>query len=661
MTTQEEGRKPVPEGELVHGHPYVIDPETGTRATLDGVPYVVANSAAANPDTPNPDDVLIEAGKRTLADMQVPVLAGKDDPNAFVFFAVLDGTGNDRHDPNFAPTGVAQIYEQLDTQIEQGYGNGRIAAAYVTGTQTRTYDDLHDGAEGYSANDRAETMYVEFCKQADAWKDKYPEAEISLATMGFSRGAEEAALLSDLVHERGIHDPDDFTYKTSGDGLVVAGSIEFKNKDKPKIASGDDVRQAYIGIDPVSEGDLKDGGFFSKGDPYGLAPTVVGGLQLTARDETRRAFIGTAHIEDGLSDDKTRANIELPGSHGDLGDAYYANGLGVRYTNIAKSYINDLVDFEKPMLSLKPEDTNFGLGSTNVIHDSHMHSPGPYLYDNDEFRRRGGRIAEEPTLGGYRPRDESLAENTRYRPASPELAPTPDSWAIAGNLYDPKEGQETICTYHPTPVEVSSPESVPSESTNQRITELREARCEAGLFAPVEKTEPAPPLEPELVKIKTPSGYTWDAPPMKGETGIEVAGTLPMNTETHPAFPMYSEAWNAMADPAKTNILSGSMSENDRARAAAAVTAAAMTGPPPLDHVNSVFLNKSGDTLIAIEGNPTDPASKRVMVPLETAVKTPVEESTKKADAALEDQQHKAPAIQNNTLQPSVAPTTRAQ
>ncbi|MBP6748489.1 MAG: DUF2235 domain-containing protein [Xanthomonadaceae bacterium] len=649
MTTQDETRSVLP-AELVHGHEYVIDPETGRKSTLDGTPY-----AAVNPD----DVALIEAGERKLADLQVPVLAGKDDPNAFVFFAVLDGTGNDTHDPNFAPTGVAQIYEQLDDQIEAGYGNGRIAAAYVTGTQTRADDNMWDGAEGYSAADRAETMYVEFCKQAAAWRDENPGAEISLASMGFSRGAEEAVLLGHLVHERGIHDPKDITYEITGDGLVKAGTVTFKQPE-PAIAAGDEVKQSLIAIDPVSEGDLKDGGFFSGGVPYGVAPTVVGGVQLTARDETRRAFIGTEHIKEGLSEDGTRANIVVPGAHADVGDGYYANGLGVRYTNMAKNYINDLVDFEKPLLTLNPVDTNLGLGSTNVIHDSHMHSPGPYLYDNDEFRERGGRIAEPPTLDS-RPMDSSLAENTRYRAASPEPAPTPDSWATVGNLYDPKDGQEATCTYHPSPVEVSSPESAPSNSTHQHITELREARCEAGLFAPVEKTEPAPPLETEKVMATDAYGTPIGMYPIEMVPSDRVADTLPMSAHTHPAFPMYSEAWNAMADPAKTNIPSGNMSENDRARAAAAVTAAAMTGPPPLDHINGVFLNKSGDTLIAIEGNPTDPASKRVMVPLETAVKTPVEESTQKAVAAMEEQQQKGLATPNNNLQPSVASTARAQ
>ena len=76
MTTQDEKPGQVPDSELVHGHPYVIDPDTGLRATLDGVPY-----AAAHAD----DEALIETQKRQQAEMEVPLLAGKDNPNAFVF------------------------------------------------------------------------------------------------------------------------------------------------------------------------------------------------------------------------------------------------------------------------------------------------------------------------------------------------------------------------------------------------------------------------------------------------------------------------------------------------------------------------------------------------------------------------------------------------
>lgn len=685
MTTQDETGS-VPANELVHGHEYVIDPETGMRARLDGTPY-----AAATRD----DLASIEAKKQQQAEMRIPLLAGKDNPNAFVFFAMLDGTGNDRHDQEHAPTGVGQTYEQLKTQINAGYGEGHVAAAYVTGAGTRSFgeDGGLDLAAGYSSNDRAETMYVEFCKQADAWLKKNPDAEISIASMGFSRGAEEAVLLSQLVEKRGVLNPAAIEYDRRADGLVDAGTIRFDDSMKPLVEPAD-VTQVVIPIDPVAEGQLEDPTLYGMPPPYlvggpgltspeamesaierysqeqsdygayGIPPSVAGVFMLQARDETRRAFIGTDHVrEEGLSDGNTRARFEMPGAHSDLGDGYYASGLGVVYTNMAKNYANNLVDFDTPLLTLNPEDPNLGLGSSNVIHDSEKHPAGPLpgemVYDEDAFRDDGKRDNVAPSRP-YEPMDPALTSDVEYRKATIAAPPAGLPFADVGIFYDAKEEQQKSCALVPPAIEVASPSNYPSSSVYNLTSTIIDAACETGAF-PVEKTEPAPPLETEKVMATDAYGTPIGMYPIESVPSDRVAGTLPMNTEMHPAFPMYSEAWNAMADPAKTNIASGNMSEDDRARAAAAVTAAAMTGPPPLDHVNNVFLNKSGDTLIAIEGNPTDPASKRVSVPLETAVKTPVEESTKKADAALEDQQHKALAVQNNTLQPSVAPTTRAQ
>ncbi len=676
MTTQDETGS-VPPNELVHGHDYVIDPETGMRARLDGTPYAAADAG---------DLADIENKKRQQAEMQIPLLAGKDNPNAFVFFAMLDGTGNDRHDQDHAPTGVGQTYEQLKTQINAGYGDGHVAAAYVTGAGTRSFgEDLGlDLAAGYSSNDRAETMYVEFCKQADAWLKKNPDAEISLASMGFSRGAEEAVLLSQLVEQRGIRDPASIEYDRRADGLVDAGTIRFDDSVKPLVEPAD-VTQVVIPIDPVAEGQLEDpmlysgAGFVPPGimSPddmaatleraskerldYGIPPSVAGVFMLQARDETRTAFIGTDHVPDGLTDGNTRASFEMPGAHSDLGDGYYANGLGVRYTNMVKNYANNLVDFDTPLLTLNPEDTNPGLGSTNVIHDSEKHPAGPLpgemVYDEDAFRDDGKRDNVAPSRP-YEPMDPALTSDVEYRKATIAAAPVASSDTDFGIFYDPKDEQQKGCALVPPAIEVASPSNYPSSSVYNITSTIFDAACETGAF-PVEKAEPAPPLEPELVKIKTPSGYTWDAPPMKGETGIEVVGTLPMNTETHPAFPMYSEAWNAMADPAKTNISSGAMSQDDRARAAAAVTAAAMVGPPPLDHIDHVVLNKSADKLIAIEGDPMDPASKRVMVPLEAAVKTLVEDSTYKAVAAMDEQKQKTPLAPQNDAQTTATPAAR--
>jgi hypothetical protein len=256
--------------------------------------------------------------------------------------------------------------------------------------------------------------------------------------------------------------------------------------------------------------------------------------------------------------------------------------------------------------------------------------------------------------------DAALTSGLEYRTATIADAPTPESWSPVGKFYDPKEAQEQGCALTPPAIQVSSPSNAPSASVYGLTSTVIDTLCETGVF-PVEKTEPAPPLKTEEVLVRDFVGRPIGMLPTELVPADRAVGMLPMSASTHPAFPMYSEAWNAMADPARTNIPWGTMSENDRSRAAAAVVAAAMVGPPPLDNINTVVLNRSNDTLIAIEGNPTDPASKRVTVPLETAVKTPVEESTRKAEAASEEQSQKATMTPNHNVQPTAASTTRAQ
>lgn len=668
MATEEQKPVSVPPGDLVPGHPYVIDPETGGRAISDGVSYASVEREK--------DLAASDAAKEQLAQMEIPVLAGKDNPNGYVFFAVLDGTGNDRHNTTEAPTGVAQIYGELDSQIKAGFGGGHVAAAYVTGAGTREYGDnaydVVDGARGYTSDDRAETMYVEFCKQAAVWHEKDPTAEISVASMGFSRGAEEAALFTRLVEERGIQNPKAMSYKTGDGGLVIAGSVTFDNippplveVPKPLVEPGK-VAQAAALVDPVPEGQLEY-------RDRRLAPSVVSAFQVTARDETRDEFAGSRHLPPGLSDESRSLNVTVPGAHADVGDGYYANGLGVRNTNLVKNYLNNLVDFDTPLLTLKPEDTYLGKGSTNVIHDSEEHKP--LVYGNDGFRQDGERDVRaelntpEPPVAygraGYGP--PVIPEgDTRREPMNTELAGSLDyrtatvASAPAGDLYDPRQEQEKGCSLVPPTIEVSSPSNAPSQSVYNVTSTMIDDLCGTGKF-PVEKTVPEPPLQTEKVLATDAYGTPIGMYPPEMVPADRVAGTLPMSASTHPAFPMYGEAWNAMADPARTNIAWGSMSENDRSRAAAAVTAAAIEGPPPLDTINTVVLNNRNDTLIAIEGNPTDPSSKRVSVPLETAVTTSVEDSTRKADAVLEEQRQQALMTPNNNFQPTVATTARAQ
>ena len=143
-----------------------------------------------------------------LDQMRIPVLLPKDDPHARLYIAALDGTGNSmvNNDPNSWSV-VARVSAQIDHLEKTGVSN--IAGGYVEGTFTqegvlRTPERLLDGRFGHSFDERVETAYFQFCVQAREWLREDPEAKIRMAGVGFSRGAEEVAVLERMVHERGL-------------------------------------------------------------------------------------------------------------------------------------------------------------------------------------------------------------------------------------------------------------------------------------------------------------------------------------------------------------------------------------------------------------------------------------------------------------------------
>ena len=78
-----------------------------------------------------------------------------------------------------------------------------------------------DGVRGHTYDPRLEEMYKRFIEQAAKWKADNPGVVITLAATGFSRGAEQAAGFTRLVHERGIEDPDGAVYQRDGNNQIT--------------------------------------------------------------------------------------------------------------------------------------------------------------------------------------------------------------------------------------------------------------------------------------------------------------------------------------------------------------------------------------------------------------------------------------------------------
>jgi hypothetical protein len=378
---------------------------------------------------------------RDLGRMQVPVMVSDDRPNERLFVAVLDGTGNDMNDPSRGPpTGPAQIFAQIRDQQNTGQLTN-VAAGYLQGPGTGSFGTW-DGARGHTFEERGETMYRQFIEQSARWLRENPEADIRVAAIGFSRGAEQAAYFTRLVDERGIQDPTGAVYTTGDDGLVTG--VRYT---KPPLVAPGQVAQAAVLEDPVATGDPRN-------YDRRLPPSVISAMQITARDETRDQFIGTQHLPTGLSDGGRALNITVPGAHSNIGDGYEANGLGIRNTNMASQYLNGLVDNDRPLLSLRAEPA---LGDpSNVIHDSEGHNSWIYTrrgFDRDGVRdvnHQVGAPEYQVTMDGMpyqvppsaqnrtrEPMDQALAERFDYR-ALP-LAPIPGAPDQRQGALDPAQ------------------------------------------------------------------------------------------------------------------------------------------------------------------------------------------------------------------------------
>lgn len=320
-----------------------------------------------------------------LSTMQVPRLLDSGNPASRLFFAYFDGTGNDASDPGKAKTNVALLHDATAAALVAHPGIGTF---YLRGpgTQKGKVAATHDLARGHSYDDRLDTMYFEFCRQATRWLRENPRAEISLANVGFSRGAEQAAGFARLVAERGIRDPDQMVVKYDKEGLIK--SLAWK--DARVLKPGTEIAQAELVLDPVGTG-----------TPWQRdrrpPPQVITGFQITAEDETRDQFKGSRIMDPGFTHQGRFFNATTAGSHSGIGGGYFEDGLPRRNFNLAVDYLNALVD--RPFIAkrhLRPD--------LDVIQRS---IEGLVIYDEDLFQANvkagkpdGQRRAHVEVIGG---------------------------------------------------------------------------------------------------------------------------------------------------------------------------------------------------------------------------------------------------------------------
>ncbi|MBB5866300.1 DUF2235 domain-containing protein, partial [Xanthomonas sp. 3058] len=297
-----------------------------------------------------------QKSRDALAQFQAPLLVSQQNPHTRLFVACFDGTGNDKNKDPEHITNIGVMYDQIQAANFAGLRN--INGHYVpgVGTQDDAFTRNLDGGLGYSYGPRMEEMYLKFIDQAKKWREEDPQAEISIVSTGFSRGAVTAAMFTRMVHERGIQDRKDMKIDQGPNGEI----LKLTPTHPPLVPPGR-TAQAVGLLDPVATGDM------NVRDTR-LPPSVVSGLQITARDERRDLFPAKDIIDPGRTQDGRLLNLVNPGAHSDIGGSYRLDGLSVRNGNLLTDYVNTLSD--KPFLQARTVST---APEMNVIHHSEQH------------------------------------------------------------------------------------------------------------------------------------------------------------------------------------------------------------------------------------------------------------------------------------------------
>src|SRR5690554_1054027 len=257
-----------------------------------------------------------DAARQDLAAMQVPILYQSGNPRSHLYLASFDGSGHDLERKSQIATNVGAIHRQVQglNQLSE-----RIAGGYTAGpgTQRNPIVRVLDGAAAFSYDDRIVDAYLQFARQTRIWLQDTPNAEIHIASIGYSRGATLIPGFARLVEHHGILDPTGLRFHKDQDGELVATS------PRPPLVPPGQTAHAVALFDPVSTSLPKD-------YDLRLPSSVVSGYSLLAGDERRRLFPHTTMIGDGVTPDGRFGRSTVAGSHSDVGGGYRANGLEIR-------------------------------------------------------------------------------------------------------------------------------------------------------------------------------------------------------------------------------------------------------------------------------------------------------------------------------------------
>lgn len=229
-------------------------------------------------------------------------------PGRFVFFAAFDGTNNDKDNVALSKSPYQTNVANLFDQAKPNEGSRFVPRYYPgVGTGGEYGNTLHAGLFPTGPlRAIAQEAYDEFAQRAFVFLQGPPKAtpaDLSVSTIGFSRGTASQIMLAQMLQERGLVLPD-------GTQVAPPGSIRVTG---------------MVMIDPVQT--------FVRGD-MSLPANVHGNvLVFRAQDENRTDF----RLTDYGADPRVRT-LSLPGNHAGLGGGYDLQGTSAVVLEGSTSY-----------------------------------------------------------------------------------------------------------------------------------------------------------------------------------------------------------------------------------------------------------------------------------------------------------------------------------
>lgn len=314
------------------------------------------------------------------------------DPNRRVIFFALDGTGNNKDDPDKASTNVARVFEMVDGALRaNGGANGQAFYFKGPGTQSFGLTRGIDGLTGASGLEIVDAAYLELVKYAN----KNPDVKLTIAGVGFSRGSAEEFVLYNKIWNEGVPD-------TSSPKVLLRTDIETGAETWGYSRNLIEPHAADLGLllshDRVSTGVMQ--------RPELMQNPPAPGLEiynLVAGDEHRNKFAADSIVDpDNLLDTRLHQWV-IPGAHADGGGGYSDDGIS-RKTLV----------FDQALIK------NSGIPITDIPEKWQYN--GQPLDIHDSFRGMFGPKTG-PETGGYAT-GERLDDNVRtYH--SPHVEPDP--------------------------------------------------------------------------------------------------------------------------------------------------------------------------------------------------------------------------------------------